>query len=171
MTPAISSSGYMAMAMIGNGATTGYAIKQGLDRVATFFWTASYGQIYPDLKKLEAAGLISGTDRASGGRMRREFALTEAGREALDRWLAEPAEPGLWIRHEGIMRLMLIDWEDHELVVKHVRELREMTQARLDSLTELEPPLERGRRLQSLGVRTMREQIAWCEETEAAYGG
>jgi DNA-binding PadR family transcriptional regulator len=166
--PSLSSSAYMALAMVGGGATTGYAIKQGLERVATFFWTASYGQIYPDLRKLEAAGLIIGRDQASGGRLRREYRLTAEGKEAVHRWLAEPAEPAVWMRHEGIMRLMLVDWEDHELVLKNIAELRHSSVERMESISELEPPLERGRRLQELGMRILEETIAWCDETAAS---
>ena len=35
---------------------TGYEIKQITDRSTRFFWGASYGQIYPELRRLEAAG-------------------------------------------------------------------------------------------------------------------
>ncbi len=162
----LNSSAYMAMAMIGGGATTGYAIKQGLERVAVFFWSASYGQIYPDLRKLEAAGLIVGADRASGGRQRREYSLTDEGRAELQRWLAEPTEPGIWIRHEGIMRMMLVDWDDRELALKNLAELRQASADRLASVIELQPPLERGIRIKNLGERILRETIAWCDETE-----
>ena len=166
--PNLSSSAYMALAMVGGGATTGYAIKQGLERVATFFWTASYGQIYPDLRKLEAAGMITGRDQAAGGRLRREYRLTDEGKRALHGWLAEPAEPAVWIRHEGIMRLMLVDWDDRELVLKNIGELRRTSAERLETIGELEPPLERGRRLQELGMRILEETIAWCDETETS---
>ena len=165
--PELSPSAYMALAMVGGGASTGYAIKQGLERVAGFFWTASYGQIYPDLKRLEAAGLIDGREESGGGRLRRVFTLTERGESELRRWLSEPAEPAVWVRHEGIMRLMIVDWDDRELAIKNVAELRRTSEQRLELIGELEPPLERGRRIQDLGTRVLRETIAWCDETEA----
>ena len=162
-------SAYLAMGLIRDGINTGYRIKQAIERLGTFFWTASYGQIYPDLKKLEAAGLISGVERRSaGGRVRREYSLTDAGAAELQRWLAEPTEPAFWIRNEGLLRLMACDWEDREIVLKNLDELRTLTADRLEEMRALEPPRERGRRLKDLGDRLLEETLAWCDELEAS---
>ena len=149
-----SSSAYMAMAMIGGGATTGYAIKQGLERVATFFWTASYGQIYPDLRKLEAAGLITGRDRSSGGRQRREYALTDEGEAELQRWLAGAGrtrglDPPRGDHADDARRLgrpRAGAEEPRRAAPGERRAARERS-------SELEPPLERGIRIKDLGER------------------
>ena len=165
-TADLAPSAYMVLAMIRDGYDTGYRIKQFIERAAAFFWSVSYGQIYPELRRLEAAGLIKGRDVTESGRRRREFSLTAAGRSELDRWLADPAEPAMWLRNEGLLRLMLVDWEDTQMVRKNVRDLRRMTAARLDAIRALEPPRERGRRIQDLGVRLMEETVRWCDETE-----
>ena len=47
---------------------SGYEIKAFVDNSTRFFWAASYGQIYPALKRLAEAGLIEGEDQAHGGR-------------------------------------------------------------------------------------------------------
>ncbi len=73
-------SAYMVLAMIRDGYDTGYRIKQYLERAASFFWSVSYGQIYPELRRLEAAGLVTGRDLTSTGRRRREYSLTASGR-------------------------------------------------------------------------------------------
>src|SRR6266536_1228811 len=39
---------------------SGYEIKQTIDKTTRFFWNASYGQIYPELRRLAAAGLVEG---------------------------------------------------------------------------------------------------------------
>src|ERR1051325_176878 len=66
---------------------SGYDMKQAVDRSTRFFWAASYGQIYPELKRLEQEGLVEGKDAPNGGRTRRVYRLTKAGREALAEWL------------------------------------------------------------------------------------
>lgn len=171
LEPELTASSYMALAMIRDGVDTGYRIKQTLERVASFVWSASYGQIYPELRRLEAAGLVSGREVTEGGRLRREYSLTERGERRLRRWLEEPAEPSFWLRNEGLLRLMLIDWEDDpELVRKNLREHRRSTAARLETIRALEPPRERGRRIQSLGIRLLEATVRWCDETEAALG-
>ena len=37
---------------------SGYDIKKAIDIATRFFWSASFGQIYPELKRLQKAGLV-----------------------------------------------------------------------------------------------------------------
>src|ERR1051325_1947991 len=59
---------------------SGYELKQAVDRAIRHFWAASYGQIYPELKRLEGAGWIAGEHAPRGGRARRIYRITPAGR-------------------------------------------------------------------------------------------
>ena len=56
--------------MIALGRQTGYDIKQFVDKSTRHFWAASYGQIYPELRRLEEQGLIEGQSEPTGGRAR-----------------------------------------------------------------------------------------------------
>src|SRR6187397_1683791 len=87
---------------------SGYDIKRVVDRSTRFFWAASYGQIYPELKRLEAEGLIEGEDRPNGGRSRRVYTLTPAGREALLEWMRSEITT-IELRDESLLRLFLAD--------------------------------------------------------------
>ena len=69
---------------------TGYDIKQVTDRSTRFFWGASYGQIYPELRRLEAAGLVESHEEPRGRVPRRVYRLTDDGRRAFESWLSEP---------------------------------------------------------------------------------
>ena len=51
---------YVILGMLAWGPLSGYDIKAVVDRSVRFFWAASYGQIYPELKRLSEAGLIEG---------------------------------------------------------------------------------------------------------------
>ncbi len=59
---------------------SGYEIKGFVDGSTRYFWAASYGQIYPELRRLAEAGLVEGTDSPTGGRQRTVYKLTTAGR-------------------------------------------------------------------------------------------
>jgi PadR family transcriptional regulator AphA len=99
----------LVLGMIRLGRRTGYEIKQLVDVSARFFWTTSYGQIYPELKRLEADGLIRGEDAATNGRPRRAYELTPAGEAALDGWLRSGEPPLLEMRDEGLLKLFFSD--------------------------------------------------------------
>ena len=83
---------------------SGYEIKTFVDRSTRYFWAASYGQIYPELKRLAEAGLVEGTDSPTGGRRRTVYELTAAGRHALEEWHAQPAEHFEY-RDEAMLKL------------------------------------------------------------------
>ena len=55
------------LGMLKLGARTGYDIKRVTEFSTRFFWGASYGQIYPELRKLERRGLIEGEHDPRGG--------------------------------------------------------------------------------------------------------
>ena len=54
------------LGMLKLGVPTGYDIKKVIDDSTRFFWTASFGQIYPELKKLRKAGLVRAKDEPRG---------------------------------------------------------------------------------------------------------
>ncbi|MGZ5358920.1 MAG: PadR family transcriptional regulator [Solirubrobacterales bacterium] len=85
---------------------SGYEVKQIVDHSARFFWAASYGQIYPELKKLEKAGLIAGEDSPQGARQRTVYELTAEGRRVAAEWMARPPEV-FETRDEGLLKLFL----------------------------------------------------------------
>ncbi len=89
-------------------ARSGYDIKRVVDRTIRHFWAASYGQIYPELKRLEAAGWIDGRDGSRGARSRRVYTITAEGRRRLGDWL-HGTETRIELRDESLLRLFFAD--------------------------------------------------------------
>ncbi len=87
---------------------SGYDVKRIVDRSIRHFWAASYGQIYPELRRLVEAGWITGEDASSGGRRRRLYRITPAGREALREW-QHGYETRIELRDESLLRLFFAD--------------------------------------------------------------
>jgi PadR family transcriptional regulator, regulatory protein AphA len=98
----------VVLGMLSLGPRSGYDIKTVVDRSTRFFWAASYGQIYPELRRLEAEGLIEGEDAPNGGRSRRVYKLTKAGLEALREWLFGSTVT-IELRDESLLRLFFAD--------------------------------------------------------------
>jgi DNA-binding PadR family transcriptional regulator len=126
------------LAMIRKGRRTGYEIKQLVDVSTRFFWAASYGQIYPELKRLEAAGLIEGEDDPTGGRHRRAYSLTPAGDAALDAWLRSDEEPTYELRDEALLKLFFSDELPNAERLRIIRQMRARHQAVVDGLRSIE---------------------------------
>src|SRR2546429_156460 len=105
----LSPTGRVILGMIAFGKRTGYDIKTFVDRTTRYFWAASYGQIYPELKRLEDQGLVRGRPEPSGGRARTVYELTAAGKAALEHWLEADDEPSYELRDEGTLKLFFSD--------------------------------------------------------------
>ncbi|MCW2964784.1 MAG: PadR family transcriptional regulator [Actinomycetia bacterium] len=99
---------WAVLGLLAHGPRSGYDIKRVVDRSIRHFWAASYGQIYPELKRLEEAGWIVGTDADRGGRSRRVYRIAAAGRRRLDGWL-HGYETRIELRDESLLRLFFAD--------------------------------------------------------------
>jgi PadR family transcriptional regulator AphA len=87
---------------------SGYEIKQLVDLSTRFFWAASYGRIYPELKRLEEEGLITGADASRGARSRTIYKLTAKGRKVAEEWISSPPEV-YELRDEGLLKLFFAE--------------------------------------------------------------
>jgi PadR family transcriptional regulator len=72
------------LAVLEPGPRHGYAIMEALRERSGGQIDLPTGTVYPALHRLERAGLIQAAWSAAGGRRRRVYQLTPAGRRALD---------------------------------------------------------------------------------------
>lgn len=100
---------YVVLGLVRIGASSGYQIKRAAELSVRFFWALSPTQIYTELKRLEAAGLIRGRDDPRGDRQRRTYQITVDGERALRDWLLSQAEPTVEWRDEGLLKLFFAD--------------------------------------------------------------
>ena len=100
----LSATGRVILGMVAVEPRSGYDIKTAVDHSTRFFWAASYGQIYPELKRLAAEGLIEPDGETEGGRRRVAYRITDSGREALAEWIRSP-DLVHEMRDEGLLKL------------------------------------------------------------------
>jgi PadR family transcriptional regulator, regulatory protein AphA len=86
-----------------------------------YFWQESYGQLYPTLRKLDAAGLIELEAENPDGRGKKVYRITEEGRAALRKWLEEPPAPQP-VRNELLLKLFLGFNASDEALERHLEE-------------------------------------------------
>lgn len=117
---------YLVLGMVRFGATSGYAIKKAADAGTSTFWPTSLAQVYPELGRLEEAGLLSRSDDSQGARSRARYALTDKGEEALLTWLRSRREAPIQMRFEGMLRGFFADALPKEEQLELLRHRREM---------------------------------------------
>ncbi|HEY3725892.1 MAG TPA: PadR family transcriptional regulator [Solirubrobacteraceae bacterium] len=167
--PQLTPTGRVILGMITLGRRSGYDIKQFVDKTTRHFWAASYGQIYPELKRLEDQGLIIGRDDPAGGRARTVYELTDAGTAALHSWLRASSVPAPELRDEGMLKLFFSDALPEQRI-DNIRAMRAQAETKLALLGALEDKAKRGRTgpylTLQLGLAETRCLIGWCQEAE-----
>ena len=86
------------------GRATPYELKQVHAASIGYFWSLNHAQLYAEPDRLAAAGYLS-IDQEEGGRRRKVYELTPAGRAALDAWLAAPTRELTDLRDPGLLQL------------------------------------------------------------------
>src|SRR5918999_5504170 len=96
---------YAILGMLSIEPMSGYDIKKEVETSISNFWTESYGQIYPVLRKLIGEKLVTKTVESEAGKPDRHvYALTAQGRKELRRWLREGFAPKIQ-RNEFLLKL------------------------------------------------------------------
>jgi DNA-binding PadR family transcriptional regulator len=95
---------YAVLGLLARRPSTGYELTQTFDRSLRTSWHARHSQIYPELAKLETAGLVEVVGR--GARRSKTYAITQAGLAELRQWLVD-TEPDRSQRSESGLRLFL----------------------------------------------------------------
>ena len=161
---------------------TGYDIRKAMAASTGNFWSESFGQIYPALKRLVAAGDIEpAAAPAANRRAGRAYRLTPRGRDTLRAWLEQPPAAREPPRNELLLKLFFGRHNDPAVNARHVARHREQALARLESYAAIERDLRRRHdghpdlpywlMTVSYGRRVERALIGWCDDTLAELDG
>ena len=115
---------------------SGYDIRQLIQRSIGHFWSESYGQIYPGLKRLATAGLVAKkTERKKGSPDRHVYSLTADGLEQLRAWLELPVAEVV-PRNELLLKLFFGAQVSLNVSRDHVQAYLELHQKELQTYLE-----------------------------------
>jgi DNA-binding PadR family transcriptional regulator len=167
----LSPTAYVILGMVVKEPRSGYEIKAVVDGSTRFFWAASYGQIYPELKRLAEAGLVTGNEAPTGGRRRTVYEITADGEEELKSWLRQKPET-YEMREEGLLKLFFAAVLPPAEAVEILRAMRAHRLAVGEQLRAMEPSaIEKEDPFPLMVLRSgieFTEWFAnWCERMEA----
>ncbi|AVZ76148.1 PadR family transcriptional regulator [Streptomyces lunaelactis] len=134
------------MAALLEGEASGYDLAKGFDATVANFWMSTPQQLYRELERMEAEGLVTARVVEQERRPnKRLFSLTEAGREAVYAYTAEPLGKPAVIRDELLVKVQCLDAGDIEAVRKSITERMEWATAKLARYEKLRQRLLDGR--------------------------
>ncbi|TFV55336.1 PadR family transcriptional regulator [Mycobacterium sp. PS03-16] len=123
-----------ALGLLAQHPGSGYDLLKRFEKSMANVWPATQSQLYGELNKLAAAGLIEVTD--VGPRNRKEYRVTEAGRAELIRWVTTPQDDPP-TRSAELLRVFLLGELPAEQARAHLTAVAEHFESEVRRLEEL----------------------------------
>ncbi len=102
---AVSVLGHTLLGLLARDPASGLDLSRALQQRIAFFWHARHSQVYPELARLEAEGLVTHVVVPQRDRPdKKVYALTEHGRTVLLDWLTSSTDPPQ-IRDEFLVKV------------------------------------------------------------------
>jgi PadR family transcriptional regulator, regulatory protein AphA len=164
---------FVVLVLVGEGGAGAHDLVRMMREGQHVFWTAAASQWYAEPKRLAALGYLE-TEKGPGRTHERtHYTLTDAGREALREWLAEPSA-FTRIQCEPVVRLLGSEYADPEALTASLESLRvpmQETYAALERLQGVGRELPHRERVIAINHRFARRLLdahaEWLEEAVA----
>lgn len=148
----------------------GYELKRQLGQRLGFFWTVSFGSLYPTLKKLEARGVVERVpDTDTRSRRRQVYRITEEG-EAAFLELISQGSTSAWEEEKFPLRFAFFRYLNSETRIWLLQRRRDYLTERLNQGRAAYTRAKRGRAdpytlsLMRHGLETTEHDLKWIDE-------
>lgn len=138
--PIIRKTRYIILGLLAEENLSGYDIKQKIDKKIGVLWMESYGQIYPELKRLAEENMISLKSSVRQGRVYNEYSITKKGKETLLKWLKEPPETKI-VKYDILLKMFFAKHLKFEEVENHLKSFQNDFKIALNNLINMKTKL------------------------------
>ena len=135
---------HAALVLLAFGPASGYELKQRADNTLRYFFASpAMSQIYAELDRLAATGLVADQrERRGGERETRVFSLTASGRAELHRWLTGDAVPATVFKSHLALRLVVGYMADPDRMRDDIASERERARSEREALEKVATSLD-----------------------------
>jgi PadR family transcriptional regulator, regulatory protein AphA len=165
---------YAVLVLVGEGGAGAHDLVRMMREGQHVFWAASASQWYAEPKRLAELGLLHAERTPGRTHARTHYTLTDAGRDALREWLAQPSA-FTRIQSEPVVRLLGSEFGEPEAISASLESVRGPLAegyAVLDRLKEVGRELPHRARVIEVNHRFARRILdahaAWLDEAQAA---
>lgn len=156
------------LGLLSQGPKTGFDLIRDFDVANSVIWPAPQNEVYRVLAALAKEGLIEAG--AAGARGARTYAVTEAGLEVLNAWLAQPSDYTL--RYEPMLKAVFLHEADPALRRARAAADAAFFEAQLALLEEIDRrragwASDPRKDLRTMAQRFYRALAAWARDVEA----
>lgn len=167
------------LGLLSHESLTGYEIKKRMDTALKFFWSASYGSIYPTLNSMVNDNLVTKLETKDNGRDKVIYTITDAGREYLRRWLTLPVTKDE-LRYETLLKVFFGGETESDVTLEHIHNFQSKI---INELPQLQDIVHKLSQIQNdetahkyflltamFGERVYEAYLEWCKAAEKILG-
>ena len=153
---------------------SGYEINKNLKENTKFFWSESFGQVYPALTELTNEKLIELCDtqnKIKGRKPKQIYSITSIGREKLIAWLQKSVE--LQNNRNELLLKLYFGWNlGNQECIFHIKARQIKLQEKLKKINNLYERVHRESSEQAFhhkltlmhALKIKSAEISWCED-------
>lgn len=165
---------FAVLGLLMKGPSSGYDIRKQFNGSLRYFWSESYGQIYPVLKDLVRDGYAR-VEEANNSRQKKLYWITPEGEAVYRRWLAEPTNP-IQYRDELLLKVYLGSRQEINEIINLFRQECNALEQQLAVYNANQRELEQHREHASYpfwqltlgyGIMSTETRLHWCREAMA----
>jgi DNA-binding PadR family transcriptional regulator len=120
---------------------SGYDLKQAMQKSTSNFFDASFGSIYPALKRLQAKKLINSREVIDCGKYKKLYVITDTGKSDFMNWLTQPMEfYGTKLDH--LVKVFFLGFLPKEQAKQILEDFSGRVESVLQKLRESEPRIQ-----------------------------
>jgi DNA-binding PadR family transcriptional regulator len=157
---------HAALGLLAQHPASGYDLLKKFEESMANVWPATQSQLYTELGKLADMGLIKVSD--VGPRGRKEYAITDAGREELLRWMTSPQNDPPF-RSAQLLRVFLLSELAPAQARKYLESMRRIAQREHARYAQIRDSYDWSRGDRDFFVRAALENGLWSTETQANW--
>jgi DNA-binding PadR family transcriptional regulator len=171
---------FVILGLLSHESLTGYEIKKRIDTTCKFFWSASFGSIYPALNSLVKDGMVTKLETTENGREKAIYTITDSGRDHLKRWLALPVIKDE-LRYETLLKVFFGGEINSTGTLAHILNFETKIENELPYLRSTVQRLERIKDEDKahlyflltamFGKRVYEAYLEWCAEAKKLLEG
>ncbi|HEC35376.1 MAG TPA: PadR family transcriptional regulator [Anaerolineae bacterium] len=159
---------YYILGLLTQRPMSGYDIRRFLKSLSWLIGSPSFGSLYPALRALLEEGLVTvETFPRQDRQPRKIYSITEAGRQALQEWINQPAGPEISLK-AFLMRLILAGSFSHTGLVSLLHQRRSQVAAYRTAMEQalalMDEAADLGQRLTlEYGLAVANAELAWLD--------
>ena len=97
---------YILLGLLREQPMSGYDLKKTIDYTINFFYSASFGSLYPALKRLEDKNFVDVRNVEGSSKNKKIYSLKGEGNAAFINWLEQPIKSN---KNEGLLKVFFLD--------------------------------------------------------------